>query len=277
MSRMGYLRRARHERRPERAAQPDRGWRFVDTPIRTQATTDKAVEAPRREDRREDPRLKRSTTTGAIVGGVLGGVLGAVGGFLLGGVPGAVLGGLGGAALGGVVGHLLTGSSGPRLAKSHDTYTDSATQSTKDIRFDVGVPSGGRAGDYALVNWLKGFMKDGAGSYFTLQLYGSTVNANLSSFQVDSMDADPVYWSDTGGRWNYVSTPGGFYATDSPGPALSSEHGAEYALQFQMGLYRLADLPTTTTGTLSATPLAMVPWQYSVKVDSAGRFTHPTL
>jgi hypothetical protein len=91
------------------------------------------------------------------------------------------------------------------------------------------------------------------------------------------MDADPVYWSDAGGRWNYASTPHGFYATDSPGPARSSQHGAEFALQFQMGLYRLADLPATTTGTIGATPLAMVPWQYSVKVDAAGRFTHPAL
>jgi hypothetical protein len=120
-------------------------------------------------------------------------------------------------------------------------------------------------------------MKDGAGNYFKAVMYGSTVDANYSSWQVDSVDPDPVYWSETGSRWNYTVVPGGFYATDDPGPALNTEHGAVYALNFKIGLYKLSDLPATTSGTISAASIAEKPWEYSVVVDSAGAFTHPAL
>ena len=259
---------------PERA-----GWNFAATPLRAAAgpvhvQPAKAAESARRENDLE-PGTKQTGTIGAVIGGVLGGLAGALIGGLVGGIPGAILGGLGGALVGGAIGSQI--GSSPTLSKSNDSYSDNATESRKNIRFDVGLPSGARAGDYALVNWVKGHMKEGGGGFFKVQMYGSNVDANFPSFQVDSMDADPVYWSDAAGRWNYTSTANGFYATDSPGPALATEHGAEYALKFQMGLYKLADVPTTTSGTIAATPLAMVPWDYSVKVDATGGFTHPSI
>ena len=147
----------------------------------------------------------------------------------------------------------------------------------KAIRFDVTIPTGVTAGDYALVNMVKGSMKDGAGKFFKAQMYGKTVDANYADWVVDLMDEDPVYWSNSSGRWNFNSTPTGFFATDNPGPALNTETGAIYALKFKMGLYKLSDVPTKTTGTISATPLAEYPWQYSVVVDKSGKFTHPAI
>jgi uncharacterized protein YcfJ len=258
----------------------DPGWNFATIPVnrfQAGAPPAKVAESPR-EDEDLEPGFKRTSTAGAIVGGLLGGAVGAGLGLLLGGgLGGAILGGIAGAALGGYIGNRVTSSSSLSLAASNDSYTDTATESRKEIRFDVGIPTGSNAGDYALVNWVKGYMKDGSGTYFKAKMYGSDVDANYADYQVDSVDADPVYWSDTTGRWNYNPTSSGFYATDNPGPALSSEQGAEYALNFKMRLYRLADIPTTTSGTISSTPLATVPWQYSVKVDSSGVFSHPSI
>src|SRR5512138_3021451 len=49
----------------------------------------------------------------------------------------------------------------PSLATSNDTYDDSATESHKRIHFDVTIPTGLTAKDYALVNFIKGSMKNG--------------------------------------------------------------------------------------------------------------------
>jgi hypothetical protein len=170
-------------------------------------------------------------------------------------------------------------SKNPELSLSSDSYDDTgkADESHKNIKFSVKIPSGLEKKDYALVNKLKGHEKKGDGTYFKVKMYESTVDFNFSSFQVDSVDKDPVYWSDTSARWNYDASGDGFSATDDPGPALSSEHGAEYAVNFKLGIYKLADLPMTTTGSISATPIAEKDWQYSVKVDDKGKFTHPSI
>jgi hypothetical protein len=163
------------------------------------------------------------------------------------------------------------------MTVSGDSYNDTASESHKNIKFSVSVPTGHDVKHYGLVNWLKGSMKTGSGSYFKIKLYGSEVEANFSDYQVDSVDADPLYWSDASARWNYTAASGGFSATDDPGPALTSEKGAVYALKFRMGLYKLADVPTTTSGTIAATAIQSVDWQYSVKVGSDGKFSHPAL
>jgi hypothetical protein len=165
----------------------------------------------------------------------------------------------------------------PSLALSGDSYNDTAAESHKKISFDVKVPSTLDVKDYALVNRLKGYQKDGSGKYFKVTMYGSPVDFNFPAWQVDSVDADPVYWSSSSGRWNYSKTADGFTATDDPGPALTSEHGAEYAVNFKIGLYKLADVPTTTSGSIAATAISELPWQYSVKVSSTGTFSHPAL
>jgi len=236
----------------------------------------KAAETFPGEEEYVHPVLKRTddTTTGALVGAGAGAVAGAGIGALVGGPMGALVGG----AIGGGAGALggLFATAKPSLSLSGDTYTDSATDSRKNIQFDVAVPWILPNWAYVLVNWIKGSMKDGTGKPFKVTMYGSSVDADFASWQVDSVDADPVYWSDSTGRWNYTTTPTGFFATDSPGPALSTELGAVYDLDFKIGLYRRFDVPDTTTGTISATPIEEKPWRYSVKVDPVtGAFTHP--
>lgn len=166
----------------------------------------------------------------------------------------------------------------PSLSLSNDSYTDSGNTSHKNIKFNVAVPAGLTAGDYCLVNKLQGSMKKADGTFHKVTMYGSLVDFNFSSEQVDSVDPDPVYWSSSSARWNYTTTAGGFNATDDPGPpGYSFAAGDVAAVKFKIGLYTLASVPTTTTGTISATPIQELPWQYSVKANAAGSLSHPAL
>jgi hypothetical protein len=80
----------------------------------------------------------------------------------------------------------------PTLAASKDDYSgDTATESHKNIRFDVTIPSGVTAGDYALVNKLKGSQKDVSATAFKLTIYGKTVFFDFKDWQVFSVEVDP--------------------------------------------------------------------------------------
>lgn len=176
-------------------------------------------------------------------------------------------------------GSSTTATATPTLAASNDRYVDTTTTSEKTIRFDATIPSGLNKRDYALVNMVKGSATRSAGTYIQAMVYGSLAAINFPSWQVDSVDADPVYWSDTTGRWNYNNTSTGFWADDSPGlPGHVIDLGDTWAVNFKMGLYKLADVPTTTTGTISATPITEIPWQFSVARDATtGVISHPAL
>jgi hypothetical protein len=225
----------------------------------------------------------------AGAGALIGGVLGAGVGGLIGGGVGALIGAGIGVVAGGLVGGLTGGSPAapaapaatarPSLALSNDRYNDSGNTCEKFIHFDVTVPAGLRATDYCLVNKVQGFRRMPDGNYDRVMSYGSVVDNNFPTEQVDSVDADPVYWSHpVRGRWNYTVTSNGFMATDNPGP---NDHvfapGYVAAQRFRIGLYELASVPTTTTGTISTTPIQELPWQFSVVADAAGVITHPTL
>lgn len=164
------------------------------------------------------------------------------------------------------------------IAFSGNTYTDSATTSLKKIKFIVTVPKGLNREDYALVNWNKGYMKKGDGTYFKAKDYGTVRDANYPTYQVDSLDTDPVYWSEPGTRWRYNKEgTTKFTATDSPGQAESTEYGADYNLQFKIQVYRLADIPATTSGNLGGAEskaIATAFWEYKTKVSATGKFTH---
>lgn len=222
----------------------------------------------------------------AGAGALIGGVLGAGAGALIGGGAGALIGGGIGVVAGGLVGGLTGGSPAapaaaarPTLALSNNRYADSGNTCEKLIHFDVTVPAGLRAADYCLVNKVQGFRRTPDGSYDRVISYGSVVDNNFPTEQVDSVDEDPVYWSHpVRGRWNYTVTSNGFMATDNPGP---NDHvfapGYVAAQRFRIGLYELARVPTTTTGTISTTPIQELPWEFSVVADAAGAITHPTL
>lgn len=159
-----------------------------------------------------------------------------------------------------------------------NSYTDTATTSKKNITFSAFIPKGLKRKNYAFVNWVKGYAKNGTGKYYQAKLYGTNTNINFGSYQVDSVDTDPIYWSIPGSRWNF-NTSGSrrFTATDSPGPVKSTSIGDDFKLNFKLQLYRLADLPAVTSGNLGGAEskvITTVFWDYKVKVSAKGTFTH---
>lgn len=88
----------------------------------------------------------------------------------------------------------------------------------------------------------------------------------------------PAYWSDAGGRWKYkVTGANGFSATDAPGLIYTKDGvGAEAKVDFRMAVYKAKDVPTTTTRSISATPLsAFQPWSYRVGGSAEGSSAIP--
>jgi hypothetical protein len=149
------------------------------------------------------------------------------------------------------------------------------TESQKLVTFNA-TWSGGAKEDYIIVNWLKGSIKKPDGTPFKVSMYGKLVDFNFADFQVDSVDEDPAYWSDPGtGRWNYnVDGAHKFSATDKPGPP-SFDKGTKAHVDFKTAVYKSADVPNKTTGSLAATPLtAFQPWAYNMEVLGGGKFSH---
>ncbi len=162
------------------------------------------------------------------------------------------------------------------LALTGNTYTDSATESDKTVKYTA-TWSGGAKEDYIMVQWVKGYMKNPAGKPYKAKVYGKVAEINFADWVIDSTDEDPAYWSDATGRWTYtIEGPDKFSATDSPGPMYTSDGvGAESKLSYKMAVYKTADVPTKTTGTISATPLSSFqPWDYNVVVQGGGKFKH---
>ncbi len=221
----------------------------------------------------EEIRLLAIDRSALIGGGIGAGIGTPLGGALFGPV-----GAMGGALLGGALGAGIAAAAGPKASLSigGDRYVDTATESRKNVSFNV-TWSGGKKEDYIIVNWVKGYMKNSKGKPFKAKLYGKLVDINFASWMVDSVDADPAYWSKGGVRWRYiVDGPHKFHATDSPGQLSTGDGvGAEAKLDFRTAVYRSADVPTTTTGSLSATPITPFrTWEYHAKVLGGGKFEH---
>lgn len=165
------------------------------------------------------------------------------------------------------------------LSFANNTYVDTATTSRKTIRFNVYIPQGLNMRDYALVNFISGeILRMPGPAHPNVRMYGNLVPFNFPSQQVDSVDADPIYWSDASGRWNYNIAGRTFWATDSPGRSTGLFNPGDVAdLDFRIGVYRLADLPATTTGTVgSARAITSAGWRFSVRRDAVtGNITHP--
>ncbi len=163
----------------------------------------------------------------------------------------------------------------PTLSLSNHTgYADTGSESHKQVRFDVTVPAGQNPRDYALVNKIRGeAVRNPRGDPFYVTMDQISVPYYFTSWRVDSPDADPVYASSGSLRWTYTPTPSGFYTTDDPGPARSSEPGSFWDLCFKTELHRLAAVPTVYSAPLPA-PLDTKYWRYYVRVDGSGRFSH---
>ena len=165
------------------------------------------------------------------------------------------------------------------LSFSHNTYNDTATTSSKNIHFNVYIPQGLNMRDYALVNFLSGELLFMPGpTHPTVTMYGSNVPFNFPATQVDSVDTDPIYWSDAANRWNYNISGRTFTATDDPGrPDHTFNLGDSANVNFRIGVFRISDLPLTTTGNVgTAQPIVSAAWRFSVLRDPvSGVITHP--
>ena len=221
------------------------------------------LDAPEPDEEHRLAMLDTRAIQGAMIGaGIGGGLLGP---------PGALLGGALGAGIAAATAHKAS-----LTITGNGSYQDTPTVSRKNVSFNV-TWSGGKKEDYIIVNWLKGYMKNPKGKPYKVKMYGKWVGFNFSSWQVDSLDADPAYWSKGSTRWRYiVDGPNKFHATDSPGPMYTKDgKGAEAKVDFKTAVYRSADVPKTTTGSLSATPITPFrTWEYHVKVLGGGKFEH---
>jgi len=159
-----------------------------------------------------------------------------------------------------------------------NSYTDGANTSQKVIQFNVSIPRGLNLRDYALVQFVKGqILRMPGPANPNARMYGVLVPLNFPNWQVDSVDPDPIYWSEPGTRWDYNTNGRTFSATDDVGRDNHVFNPGDSAdLDFKIGVYRISDLPATTTGNIGgAQPIVMRRWSFSVARDLAGNITHP--
>lgn len=107
-------------------------------------------------------------------------------------------------------------------------------------------------------------------------MFDKVVDYNFPTMRIDSIDKDPVYWSDASARWNYRSEDTGWYATDSPGPQTWVD-GIDYNLKFKMCLHCIDDVSATSdeAGSGVKNPLKCIDWVFKAKYDAASKtFTH---
>lgn len=163
--------------------------------------------------------------------------------------------------------------------KSDDSYVDTPTDTRKNIKFTYTVnyvEADSDARKCVMVNWIQGTAKNKDGSFRKVKMFDKTVDYNFPTMRIDSLDKDPVYWSNSTARWNYQAEGTGFYATDSPGPQTWVD-GIDYDLKFKMCLYCIDDVSTTSdeTGSGVKNPLKCIDWVFKAKYDAAsGTFTH---
>jgi len=166
-----------------------------------------------------------------------------------------------------------------RIEPGTDVYDDSGGESHKRITFTFTVKAGSDPHKCVLVNWAKGSCRDGNGNPFISTQQNVDTPMDFPTWTVDTIDEDPVYWSSGGTRWRYTHVGGDTYsAQDDPGPALSSEIGAVYAMTFRMCIYCIDDVPLRKIDHIILTKaIQCIEWQYSVRVAGNGTFSHPAL
>jgi hypothetical protein len=163
------------------------------------------------------------------------------------------------------------------FGSSNDSYVDTDTDTRKNIKFTCKVKSGSDTKKCVMVNWIQGTAKNKDGTFRSVKMFDKTVDYNFATTRSDSLDKDPVYWSDGSARWNYQAAGAdSFYATDSPGPQAWVD-GIDYNLKFKMCLYCIDDVSATSdeTGSGVKNPLKCIDWGFKAKYDAtAKKFTH---
>jgi len=162
---------------------------------------------------------------------------------------------------------------------SNDSYTDTDTDTRKNIRFTCSVKPGSAPKKCVMVNWVQGTAKNKDRTFRKAKVFDKIVDINFPKEQIDSIDKDPVYWSDAGGRWNYrftVGTGDEFFAEDSPGPQVWVD-GMDYDLKYKMCLYCIDDVSPISdeSGSGVKNPLKCINWVFKARYDAAAKkFTH---
>lgn len=159
---------------------------------------------------------------------------------------------------------------------SNDTYTDTDTDCRKNIEFDCTVKSGSDPHRCVMVNWIQGTAKNKDGTFRKVKMFDTIVDYNFPKSRIDSLDKDPVYASNSSGRWNYSVTGQTFSTTDSPGPTVWVD-GIDYDLKFNMCVYCIDDVSATSdeSGSGVKNPLQCYAWVFKAKYDAgAKKFTH---
>lgn len=137
------------------------------------------------------------------------------------------------------------------------------------VEFRVLVPAGLKAEDYGLVQQFQGCSVDEYGYYVAWYKYGEKQpELNVEDWTFDSRDEDPVMNSGKNPRWNYNKTVYGFSWIDRPDNPKTDLGKRQklwlVSLKFRTYLYRLADIPESTSGTFkSSGPIDMIEWQSS--------------
>ena len=163
--------------------------------------------------------------------------------------------------------------------KSDDSYADKPGDTRKNIKFTFTVNRVEVASDptkCVLVNWIQGTAKNKDGTFRKVTMFDKIVDYNFPTMRIDSIDKDPVYWSNTTARWNYGAEGTGYFATDSPGPTTWVD-GIDYDLKFKMCLYCIDDVSATSdeTGSGVKNALKCIDWVFKAKYDAAtDTFTH---
>lgn len=155
---------------------------------------------------------------------------------------------------------------------SNDTYIDKAKESRKKIKFTFKMKPGADEKKCVMVNWVQGYGKRiKTGKPFKVTMFGKTVDFNFADMRIDSVDKDPVYWSEAGKRWDYASDgKDTYYATDNPGPALKGE---DWQLTFRMCLHCSDDVDKTSdaAGSGVKNPLKCINWDFKAKYDKKAK------
>jgi len=161
-------------------------------------------------------------------------------------------------------------------------YTDSPTASTKEILhlFSPSPATDEAAEHFCFVQFLRGFMK-GPNGFFPLPRYGDTngVAFNFSTWQIDSSDDDPAYYSPPHfGHTTYTNNT--YYVFDSPKPGYWAI-GVQCNVDFRIGLYCASQTPSTGASLQPSLglPFDEATWDFKVTVvsNSPGGlvFSHP--
>ena len=159
------------------------------------------------------------------------------------------------------------------FTKSDDSYVDTPTDTRKHIKFTFKVKSGSDPRKCAMVNWIQGTAKNKDGTFRKVRMFDKTIDYNLPAMRIDSLDKDPIYWSTSSARWNYVSSGAdSYYATDSPGPKVWVD-GIDYDLKFKMCLHCIDDVSATSdeSGSGVKNPLKCIDWTFKAKYDAAAK------